>query len=250
MRLLSTIFTSIFIAVVTIYGLRTFGLSQDHLQRKHEFLDHGPRLFSLMGDRNLPNYPSLNNMAETKNRVSGNMGWALPIYVVGEKLVAKTEYNTLDLEPIIAAFPNDYYFFHIMENVETINYLLNELIKKYSLENKILLFSPFRNVIAQFRTLRPQWLTAMSTPEASLFYLSHKAWLETLAPFPADFLWLSTNDEIWLRELSTSEVERRKKFMICDKSLQLVNCMAYVTDSPTKSSADQTSSSNAAGPNN
>jgi hypothetical protein len=241
MRLLIISIASVGISFLVVFGLRLFGMSQDQLERKHAFLENGPLLFSIAGDSALPNYPSLQNMIDTKKMAPG-VAWLLPLYIENDRLVVRAAAKSLPLEDVLATFPKDYYFFHLMENKDNINHLINESIKKFELENRVLLFSPYRNVLLQFRTLRPQWLTALSTPEANLFFLSHKLWLETLAPFPADFLWLDKNDSIWLRELSTKEIFRRKKFLICEASLKDIECKAKVTDSPTTYSADQTSS--------
>lgn len=239
MRLFVVSLISVLVFAVIILSLRLFGLSQDHLQRRHHFLD-SQVLFSIVGDEKLPNYPSIANMQESKARVP-NLGWLLPIYVDNDKLVVRVEEKSIDLEDILKQFSSDYFFFQLMENKENINFLLNESIKKYALENRVLLFSPFRNVVIQFRNLRPQWLTALSTPEANLFFLSHKIFLETISPFAADFLWLSTEDRQWIKQLSTAEIERRHKFMICSDEFKQLSCKAYATKSPTTYSAAQTS---------
>jgi hypothetical protein len=241
MRLLMISVASVGISFLVVFGLRLFGLSQDQLERKHAFLENGPILFSIAGDSALPNYPSLQNMIETKKLVP-KIAWLLPLYIEDDQLVVRVAAKSLALGDVLKAFPDDFYFFHLMENKDNINHLLNENIKKFELENRVLIFSPYRNVLLQFRTLRPQWLTALSTPETNLFLLSHKLWLETLAPFPADFMWLDKKDSIWLRELSTTELLRRKKFLVCDASFKDIECKAKATDSPTTYSADQTSS--------
>ncbi len=241
MRLLLVSILSLTLGALIIFTLRQVGLQQEYMMRKHAFLSDGPKVFSVLGDKNLANYPSLQNMIETK-KILQNIGWSLPLYVEGDELVARIESKSIRLHDILSTFPNDFYFFQLMENKETINHFLNEQIKKFNIQDRILIFSPYRNVLSQFRQLRPQWLTALSTPEANLFLLLHKLKIETIAPFPADFMWLEKADKIWLQDLSTDELQRRNKFLFCDDTLQAPMCRAYTTDSPTTYSADQTSS--------
>ncbi|MCB0348474.1 MAG: hypothetical protein KDD37_06535 [Bdellovibrionales bacterium] len=241
MRLLVVSLVSILLSACVVLTLRYIGLSQEHMTRKHPFLSDGPIIFSVMGDSGIEEYPSLKNMAETKKRLP-QIGWSLPLYIENDSLVAKVNGQSIPLSKILSKYPNDYYFFQIMENKENINYLLNEQIKAFDLQERVLLFSPFRNVLLQFRELRPHWLTGLSTPEANFFLLSHKLKLETIAPFPADFLWLDIDSKVWLQDLSKDELQRRNKFLICDPLLQTRGCKAYTTDSPTTYSADLTSS--------
>jgi len=208
MKIYRAILLSIGAFALVIFIARSYGLNKVHKKRIHPLLSQIETL-------------SFSEQIETwQNTVSA------PHFKIYENTNGHLVYKINNQELLLsdAVDGNEpAYLFSIIKESERVNYLLSQIITNNKIEDKVIISSPYRNVLMNIRNLRPRWLTTISPNELFLSILLSKVFLASLAPLKSEILLLDKNiiDPEWISEIPWQEIKRRDKFVITSEATNI-----------------------------
>lgn len=238
----------IFIFIITIlclalavFVLRTFGLNTTITQLNHPLLLQTPWVIAKGGDlsagpsQSLPalqaaaNYNSPHILLGLHIRLTNDGKWVLyePTQL-SELTTGKGFVNqlTLDelkkinfknstekliaLDEVFEKIPRTQYHIEILQPANGHLDTVYDLIKKYKLEDKVVLTSPFADTLREVREKNGAWLTGASTIELSKTRFMTSLFLESSVDLPADVFAVPEDANPRL----ITELTRRKKILL------------------------------------
>ncbi|MBT4760527.1 MAG: hypothetical protein HOO06_02415 [Bdellovibrionaceae bacterium] len=196
-RLISISLFSIIILSAILIGLRFLGLSQQHSPLDHPLTNNSLE-FSFK--EVIPNKNSILNhekMLSVNLWVTQDLNYVLYKkngHIEKESYIFNTPFSTLDnlgyisLDNFFQNNPNTLVLLNILEQDPAKLFKFKALLEKHKKSNKVIIKSPYANVIKYLRKENPLWVFASNLSLQTQLMFMSALYIEPLAKINADFI--------------------------------------------------------------